>query len=236
MHKRTIFLIAIALVVLVILGWLLLARPGVGDSGPLPACGEAIELPDPAFDSDMSVEKALLERRSLRAYSGQPLTLAETSQLLWAAQGITHPNGYRTAPSAGALYPLEVYLLAGDVQGLPIGIYKYRPQGHELVMVLEGDVRQALYEAGLQQQAIRDGAAVIVFAAVYERTAQKYGQRAERYVHMEVGAACQNVYLQAGTLGLGTVFIGAFYDEEVKTTLSMPGEEEPLGIMPIGRP
>lgn len=197
---------------------------------------EVIKLPEPVQQGETAVERALFERRSIRDYSGHSLTLPEISQLLWAAQGITHPGGYRTAPSAGALYPLEVYLLAGNVDDLPDGVYRYQPHDHELLRVLREDNRQALYETALKQEAIREAAVVIVLSAVYERTTPKYGQRGLRYVHMEIGCASQNVYLQALSLGLATVFIGAFHDDEVKNVLGMREGEEPLGLMPVGRP
>ena len=236
MYKWKLLLIGGILVVLSILVWFLLANPGNSENGPTMIKGELIALPLPTLDGGMSVEKALVERRSRRTYSDDPLTLDELSQLLWAAQGVTDPRGYRTSPSAGALYPLEVYLLVGKVHDLPAGIYKYGPQVHGLVRLLEGDRRLALYEVALKQEAINEAAAVIILAAVYERTTKKYGQRGERYVHMEVGSVAQNVYLQAEALGVGTVFIGAFYDEEVKELLDMPAEEQPLGIMPLGNP
>jgi SagB-type dehydrogenase family enzyme len=194
-----------------------------------------IILPEPRDSGEVSVEEALFERRSIRNYKYEALTLAEISQLLWAAQGITHPDGYRTAPSAGALYPLEVYVVAGNVDGLQAGIYKYRPQGHELVKVAEGDVRGELCAAALDQECIEDGASVLVFAAVYERTTRKYGERGVRYVHMEVGHAAQNVYLQAVSLGLGAVVVGAFDDNEVERLLQMQDDERALCIMPVGR-
>jgi len=197
--------------------------------------GDTIILPEPRNSGGISVEEALLERRSIRNYKNEALTLAEISQLLWAAQGITHPGGYRTAPSAGALYPLEVYVVAGNVEGLQAGIYKYRPQGHELKKVAEGDVRAELCAAALDQECIEDGAAVLVFAAVYERTTGKYGERGVRYVHMEVGHAAQNVHLQAVSLGLGTVVVGAFDDGGVEKLLQMQDDERALCIMPVGR-
>ena len=177
----------------------------------------------------------MLERRSVRNYTGEPLTLAEVSQLLWAAQGITSPSGGRTAPSAGALYPLEIYLLAGEVTDLPAGIYHYLPVEHALNPVVGGDQRQVLYEAALSQSAVKDAAAVIVITAVYERTTVKYGERGFQYVYIEVGSAAQNIYLQAFSLDLGTVFIGAFHDDQVKLILQLSGDETPLGIMPVGR-
>jgi SagB-type dehydrogenase family enzyme len=194
-----------------------------------------IALPTPLYESQTSLEEALQARRSVRAYSPEPLTAAEVSQLLWAAQGLTHPKGYRTAPSAGALYPLELYLLAGKVTGLPVGLYHYQPRDHTLVPLSTGDQRQALFEAALQQSAVKDAPIVLVISAVYERTTGKYGQRGIQYVHMEVGFAAQNVYLQAETLDLGTVFIGAFHDDQVKEILQMGEGETPLGLMPVGR-
>ncbi|MDI6890338.1 MAG: SagB/ThcOx family dehydrogenase [Thermodesulfovibrionales bacterium] len=194
-----------------------------------------VKLPEPKYSSKISVEKALLERRSIRDYKNVPLTLSEVSQLLWAAQGITDPRGFRTAPSAGALYPLEVYVVVGNVNDLPAGIYKYKPQGHELVRVAKGDKRGELSAAALRQPCVKDGAAVIVFSAVYERTTQKYGKRGLRYVHIEAGHAAQNVCLQAVSLNLGIVVVGAFDNEEVKSIINMTPKEEPLVIMPIGR-
>jgi SagB-type dehydrogenase family enzyme len=208
-----------------------------------------MKLPNPAFDGKISVEKALKARTSVREYSNAPLTLSEISQILWAAQGITEViekqpptwrgmkwmGGHRTAPSAGALYPLELYLLAGNVDGLPASVYKYIPVSHSIETVMEGDKRVELSKAALGQVCIQRGMAVIVIAAVYERTAFKYGERARQYVHMEVGAAGQNIYLQSGSLGLGTVFVGAFKDEEVRSVLRLPADEFPLAIMPLGR-
>lgn len=195
----------------------------------------SIRLPEPVVSGTTSVEEALQKRRSVRSYASGPLTLAEVSQLLWAAQGITRGEGLRTAPSAGALYPLEVYLVAGDVTDLPAGVYKYIPQRHELERVIAGDRRNDLCTAALNQSSVRNAPAVVVFSAVYERTSWKYGARTERYVHMEVGHASQNVFLQAVPLRLGTVVIGAFDDKYVKRVLRMPAHEEPLYIMPIGR-
>jgi SagB-type dehydrogenase family enzyme len=192
-------------------------------------------LPTPLYDSQTSIEEALQARRSVRDYSPAPLTLTEVSQLLWAAQGFTHPNGLRTAPSAGALYPLEIYLLVGNVTDLPGGVYHYIPGAHELIPTIEGDFQNNLFEAALQQSAVKDAAIVLVISADYERTTVKYGQRGIQYVHMEVGHVSQNVYLQVESLGLGTVFIGAFYEDEVKAVLQLGEEETPLGLMPVGR-
>ena len=195
----------------------------------------SLVLPTPLHDSETSVEEALLERRSVRSYTNGPLTLAEVSQLLWAAQGITNPGGGCTAPSAGALYPLEIYLLSGEVNNLPAGIYHYKPGERALILMIEGDQRQALYEAALSQSAVKDADVVIVITAIYERTTIKYGERGRQYVHIEVGSIAQNIYLQAVSLDLGTVFIGAFHDDQVKRLLHLSEDEIPLGIMPVGR-
>ena len=194
-----------------------------------------ITLPEPNCDGEISIENAILNRRSIRDYLNEPLTLTDVSQLLWAAQGITESGGYRAAPSGGALYPLEVYLVAGNVMNLLKGIYRYRPLGHEVIKIADGDMRSELASAALEQGCVRMGAVSIVISAVYERMTRKYGQRGVQYVHMEVGHVAQNIYLQAISLNLGTVVVGAFYDDEVKTVLKMPEEEYPLCIMPIGR-
>jgi len=148
-----------------------------------------IALPTPQYDSNVSIEEVLLKRRSIREYTNEPLTLQQVSQLLWAVQGITDPRGYRTVPSAGALYPLEVYVVVGNVENLEEGVYKYKPHEHELVKVLDGDKRAELAAAALGQTWVKEGAINIVITAVYERTTVKYGGRDIRYVHMEGGHA-----------------------------------------------
>ena len=226
--------VTIALVCMLIV-LAVLTQP-IGKEPDIPnEAGDIITLPEPKNSGTMSVEEALFERRSVRNYKDEALTLTEVSQLVWAAHGITNVRGYRTAPSAGALYPLEVYVVAGNVEGLPAGVYKYRPQEHELEKVAGGDVRAELCAAAIDQECVEDGAVVLVFAVVYERTTGKYGERGVRYVHMEVGHASQNVYLQVVSLGLGTVVIGAFNDEEVGRLLQMQDDERVLCIMPVGR-
>lgn len=195
--------------------------------------GVFMNLPEPKFASQTSVEEALFKRRSVREYKEDSLTLEQISQLLWAAQGITAKWGGRTAPSAGALYPLEIYLLVGKVRGLKPGLYHYDPEKHAISLKKEEDLREGLTEASLGQKEILKAPVTLVITAVYERTMKKYHQRGIQYVHMEVGSAGQNIYLQAESLGLGTVFIGAFEDEEVKKVLGI--SEEPLGIMPVGK-
>jgi len=195
-----------------------------------------IQLPAPKLRGAVSVEEALQKRRSVRGYQNEALTLSEISQLLWAAQGTTNEAGRRTAPSAGGLYPLELYVVAGNVKDLEPGIYKYASRGHTLAKVASGDKRSDLAAAALGQQQVARGAVCLVIAGVYERTAKRYKERAVRYVHMEAGHAAQNIYLQAAPLGLGTVVLGAFEDARVKSLLGLPEEENPLYIMPVGRP
>ncbi len=196
---------------------------------------EIIKLPAPCYDSKTSIERALIQRRSIRSYSNEPLSLAEISQLLWAAQGITDSRGYRTSPSAGALYPLEIYIVAGRIKDIPAGIYKYRPHKHQLVKTVDGDKRAEVCRASLNQSPISDAAAVIVFCAISERTTVKYGERGIRYVYIEAGHAVQNVYLQAVSLNLGTLVIGAFRDNELKNVMNFDLYEYPLCIMPVGK-
>lgn len=212
------------------------ALPVTAANDPLPGLSsEVIKLPQPAFAGKTSVEKAMKERRSIRQYKNLPIRLSDLSQLLWAAQGISGSGGRRTVPSAGALYPLEVSVVVGNVGDLPAGIYLYKPRDHGLLKIADGDERMELSRAALGQSSIKNAAAVLVFAAVNERTTVKYGKRGIRYVYMEAGHAAQNVYLQAASLHLGTVVIGAFDDEQVRTVLHLPEGEQPLYIMPLGR-
>ncbi len=194
-----------------------------------------IKLPKPKYNSDVSLEESLVKRRSVRDYTGELLTIEEVSQLLWAAQGTTSNWGGRTAPSAGALYPLEVYVIVGDVQDLAIGIYLYKPKKHEVVMIADKDVRQQLAGAALGQSSVKKGAIDLVFTAVYQRITRKYDDRGIKYVHMEIGHAAQNVCLQATAMDLGVVTIGAFNDQEVSKILNLPKDEEPLYIIPVGK-
>ncbi|MCL6472762.1 MAG: SagB/ThcOx family dehydrogenase [Firmicutes bacterium] len=196
---------------------------------------DVVKLPEFRYSGGISVEEALLRRRSYRRYKDEPLTLAEVGQLLWAAQGITRPEkGFRTAPSAGALFPLEIYLVAGNVNHLPKGVYKYKPRGHEIIKTIDGDLRDKLVGAALGQSFIANAPISIVIAAVYERTTSRYGKRGIRYVYMDAGLAAENVYLQA-VPNLGTVFVGAFDDDAVKSLLKLPDGEYPLCILPVGR-
>ena len=229
------------------LGLVALWLPACGGEAPPPgpASTEAqdgitevsVSLPEPRLRGPLSVEEALARRRSVREYADAPLTVDQLSQLLWAAQGITELRyGLRTAPSAGALYPLEVYVAIEYVDGLGTGVYRYAPRQHGLELVIDRSARRQLCRDALSQSAVADAPATLAFAAVFARTTRKYGERGRRYVYMEVGHAAENIYLQAAALGLGTVVIGAFDDGSVKRTLGMRGDEEPLYLMPVGRP
>lgn len=191
--------------------------------------GEYIVLPSPTLKGEMSLEEALSARRSVRRFTDQSLTLAQISQLLWACQGITLPSqGFRTAPSAGATYPLEVYLLDSS------GVYHYLPREHALELRMSGDLRQDLQASAMSQSAVGSAPVVFVITGVVARTAAKYGDRAERYVYMEAGGAAENLMLQATALGLGGVTAGAFSDDKVAKVLNLESGEKPLFIIPIG--
>jgi SagB-type dehydrogenase family enzyme len=196
---------------------------------PLPnKTDKVMQLPEPASDGGISVEAALAKRESVRHFTSIPLTLSQISQVLWAAQGITRNWGGRTAPSAGALYPLELYLTLQD------GFFQYIPHNHQLLHISDGNLIEALAAVALGQQCIRESAAIIVIVAVYKRIEQKYRQRGERYVKVEAGHAAQNILLQAVSLGIGAVPVGAFYDDEVRKVLSLPADHEPLYLIPLG--
>jgi len=197
---------------------------------------EVLKLPEPVYASNTSIEEAIQRRRSTRRYKDDALTLKDVSQLLWAGQGITRlEKGYRAAPSAGAMYPLDLYVVAGNVEGLDAGVYRYGPSDHTITKTMTGDVRSELTEACLNQRMIERGAFTVVFTAIYERTTGRYGDRGIRYVHIDIGHAAENIYLQAVSMGLGTVAMGAFDDPAVKRILNLPPEEEPLYLMPVGR-
>lgn len=191
--------------------------------------GESIDLPAPRLKGDMSLEEALFKRRSIRAFTPSPLSLTEISQLLWAAQGITEPNrGLRTAPSAGATYPYEVYIANQD------GVFHYIPKGHRLEKIKDGDIRSELSSASFGQASVRDAGVVFLLSAIYERTA-RYGERAKMFVHIEAGHIAQNIHLQAVALNLGSVPIGAFNPDRVKEVSGIP-EGEIVYVIPVGHP
>ena len=196
----------------------------------------SIALPKPSLAGEISLEHTLQNRRSIRRFSKRSLTLAEISQLLWATQGVTHPAGYRTAPSAGALYPLDIFLVAGRVESLAAGVFHYRPAHHDLIPLTGGDLRTPLVRAALGQGAVSSAPAVVVLTGAMARTTGKYGDRGIRYVFMEAGHAAQNLALQAVGLELGTVMIGAFHDGQVGRVLGLPPDYVPLYLIPTGKP
>ena len=214
--------------------------PGIAHAQQAGTQEGLIALPAVSTDGGISVEKALATRRSQRSLTGDALTLQQLAQLLWSGQGVTAttenpPRSLRTAPSAGATYPMELYAVVTSVGGLDAGLYRYVPSAHALAPIARGDLRPALSAAAMRQAAIQAAPLTLVLAAVVERTAARYGERAERYVHIEVGAVSENIYLQAESLGLGTVIMGAFGDDAVKSALGLPANQNVYAIMPVGR-
>jgi SagB-type dehydrogenase family enzyme len=198
-----------------------------------------IHLPPPGREGEMSLEEAVARRRSIRRFTPEPISLSQLSQILWAAQGVTNASmEYRAVPSAGATYPLEVFVACGHktVEGIDDGVYHYNVADHSLTLHHKGDIRLELAGAALNQGFIFQAPLDIVICAVYPRTLTHYGDRGERYVHMEAGHAGQNIYLQATALGLATVALGAFYDEPVRQVLRLEKQYQPLYIMPVGKP
>jgi SagB-type dehydrogenase family enzyme len=195
---------------------------------------DVYELPNVSLGKENCLNQILKQRRTHRAFASRPLTLSEITQLLWAAQGISARDGLRTAPSAGALYPLELHLVSGDVDGLPAGRYRYDPVNHSLRAETRGDLRQDLVAAALRQDWLGQAPAIFVISAVDARTTRKYGKRGVRYVHMEAGHAGQNLLLQAAALDLAAATVGAFDDQRLQHGLNLAGDERPLLILPVG--
>jgi SagB-type dehydrogenase family enzyme len=206
-----------------------------GDAMDPKKSDQTISLPAPTLIGDVSVETALHKRRSVRSYAAEPLSLEDIAQILWAAQGVTSSNGFRTAPSAGALYPLEVYVVSGNVDDLPNGIYRYLPKKHELTLVEAGDKRRQLSAAALGQACVREAPAVIILTGVSSRITGKYGERGIQYMMMEAGHAAQNVSLQAVTRQMGVVPVGAFKENQVRQLLRLESPELPLYLLPMGK-
>ena len=192
-----------------------------------------IKLPPVLKKGKVSLEETLTARRSVRNYKNEPLTLQEVSQLLWACDGKTAEWGGRTSPSAGATYPLEIYVVVGNVEGIEPGLYHYIVENHSLVEVKKGDLRRKLSSVCLNQTMVVEAPVSIVISGIFERTTGRYGERGKRYVFMEVGHCGQNIHLQSEALGLGTVMIGAFDDEGVREVLGI--EEDVFYICPVGK-
>lgn len=208
--------------------------------GLLPAdAQELVPLPPPRYPGTMSVEEALNLRRTVRAFEDEPLSLQDVAQLLWTGGGSRFDcatGASRTYPSAGGIYPLQIYLVAGNVQGLDRGVYVYAFKNHTLKLITDGDLRNPLARAALGQGFLAQAPALIVITAEYSRTEKKYGLRGgERYVPLDAGLAAQSIHLQATALGLATATVGAFTDSAVRQILQC-GKEEPLLIIPVGRP
>jgi len=204
---------------------------------PMPT-EDIITLPAPQTSGGMSVEKAISQRRSTREFSNKKLDLNHISQLLWTAQGITGTEGKkRAAPSAGALYPMEVYVVTGSqVNDLEEGVYHYIPEGHKISKEVSGDLRADLSSAALNQKWVEEAPLSIVITGVYERTTRKYTHHGERYVHIEAGHIGENLFLQAESLDLGMVTVGAFQAKQVQKVLDIPEDHQPLYIIPLGYP
>lgn len=196
---------------------------------------ERIDLPEIEPEKPGSLSDLLYKRRSVRRFGSGQMELEEAARLVFAAQGITRRDRFRTVPSAGALYPLEIYLVAGEVRGLSPGVYHYRPKEHDLLRVRQGDRREEIARAAVGQMWIGQAQAVLVVSAVYERTTRKYGERGRRYVHVEAGCAAQSVSLQAANLGLGTTVVGAFHDGRIANILGAQKQIRPLLLLPVGR-
>ena len=206
-----------------------------------------VSLPSPRLEGKISLEETIVGRRSVHRYAREPLELSQSSQVLWSAQGITGSGQLRAVPGAGATYPLEVFVVVGresvivrepkqPLEELQAGVYHYEADSHSLSLHKAADLRSDLDGASLGQEFIVDAPVDIVICALHDRTSGRYGKRTNRYVHMEVGHAGQNVHLQAVALGLATVEVGAFRDEEVREVLYLEEQIKHPYIMPVGRP
>ena len=201
---------------------------------------QTIQLPEPRLEGTVSLEMTLQNRRSSRHFKPASIPMEMLGQALWAAQGVTVPgdtdstDGSRTVPSAGALYPLDVYVAVGNVRGLEAGVFKYCPESHGLQETGRIDKREALGRAVLGRKTMRHAPAVIILVGIFGRTTEKFGRRGFRYVFMEAGHAAQNICLQAVALKLGSVAIGAFYDDKVSRVLGLANGCTPLYLLPLG--
>lgn len=204
-----------------------------------------VKLPHPRTSGDLSLEETILNRRSRRNYQTSSLSPSEVSQILWAAYGLKEPErgrrysgkSNRTSPSAGAIFPLEIYLMAGDIIDIPSGLYHYIPDEHALKLIHDKDLRKDLYRLAYPREMIRVAPASLIYIAIESRVLERYGERGrQRYIPMDIGHSAQNVYLQAEALGLGTCAVGAFDDEGLIQVLGLTAEEIPMYIMPVGYP
>lgn len=199
-----------------------------------PGC--LIKLPQADVQGNTPLERVIAQRRSIRAFTGGHVSLAQLGQLLWAAQGVTHPDGLRTVPSAGALFPLELYAIAAGSDDLAAGIHHYRPRQHGIERVVDGDFRANFAVAALAQVWTAQAGIILIVCATHERTIAKYGERGKRYVAIEAGHCAQDVCLQAAALGLGATEVGAFDDGAVSRLLRLPPAQAPVTSVAVGRP
>ncbi len=201
--------------------------------------GDYIKLAKPVTSGKITLEEAINSMRSIRRYSEVKLTMEDVSQLLWAAGGEkvdTVTSASRTYPSAGAVYPLEFYLVAGNVEGIVPGLYHYISDNHTLNLVCKGDIREKIAVVANGQSMIKNSPAAIIITADYERVSSRYGSNGKKYVHMDSGHAGQNIYLMAAARKIGTVAIGAFRSSDVKKIMNLPDNEIPVYIFPVGYP
>ena len=219
-----------------IIGGMIMVMMGIIFNASGASAAEVINLPPPAHKGTVSVEEALKARRTVRHFASRGLSLAQVSQLLWGTDGISDPRGLRTAASAGATYPLEIYLVVGErgVTNLAPGVYRYLPRGHALQAAAKGDVRGDVARASLYQSWMAEAPIMVVIAAEFRRCTARYGERGIMYTHIEAGHAGTNLFLQAEALGLGAGIVGAFDNRNLAQVLKLPSNHEPLLVMPVG--
>jgi SagB-type dehydrogenase family enzyme len=198
-----------------------------------PAAPVVVVLPAPKTDGTCSLERALQERRSLRAPAATPLTLEEIGQLCWAAQGVTDDKGHRTAPSAMASYPLELYVLAGAVTDLAPGFYHYEPGKHSLTLLAPGDRRTEFDEKAVGQGWAAKAPAIFVISGVAGKMT-RMKERSSQFMWTEAGLAAQGFFLEATALGLGSTYVGGFDPPAARSVLGLPDGEDVLAVLPVG--
>ncbi|MBM4403746.1 MAG: SagB/ThcOx family dehydrogenase [Candidatus Cloacimonetes bacterium] len=227
--------LAVLITILILLPlWLACAKPAETSGNQPP--GITIPLPEPMITGSVSVEQAIHQRRSTRSFKDESLSIAQISQILYSAQGISHQErGLRTAPSAGAIYPLELYAIIGKADDIDPGLYRYQPTTHSLALIQTGDLRQSIISKVSRQAFVASAPISLILTVAYERISERYSERGMMYAHMEVGHVGQNVHLQAEALGLGTVMVGAFNESELAKQMALPDGEIPLYIMPVGK-
>jgi SagB-type dehydrogenase family enzyme len=219
-----------------LVGRLFMVMMGLVFTAAFASGGDLVKLPPPSHKGAVSVAEALKARRTVRQFASRPLALAQVGQILWAADGLSDPGGLRTAPSAGATYPLELYLVVGEqgVTNLAPGVYRYLVAGHSLMPTVPGDQRAPVARASLHQSWMAQAPVLVVIAADYRRCTARYGDRGVMYTHMESGHVGQNVFLMAEALGLGAGIVGAFEDRGLSQVLQLPPGQVPLLVMPVG--